>query len=597
MLNAPATALTLALIAATLLISLYARRFNQTTAEFYLAGRKVGYLVNACAICGDYFSAASFLGVAAAIYAGGLDGAWFGAGFGAGFVPVILFFAAPLRRFGEYTLPDFFSARFEAGSIRLLAVALVQLICLLYLAPQMLAVGQTWEILVGRGFLGLSPYAAGMVVATVIMLFYAALGGMRGTTWNQVVQFGVLFTAMLMLAALGFLYYLQHSRALSPVAGQLLARPAVYKVRDLPAADVLLVTSPAWWAREVAPKLSNPDAEVAVLMPVSSKLTGEPIRFTEPGSRYGWVTQFSVVLTLIAGTAGLPHIMNRFYTNPSGPVARITTVYVLALVAVFYMLAGAVGVLGRALIPRLAAAPAGGAPPLAAVVDGVLANPDAVMPFLARSLGSEFGLGYIAAGAFAAALSTMGGLLIASAASWGHDLYEQYINPAAPEWQKVAVGRGAVVVTALIGLAMGLGLPALGLGKAHPTLIALMVTWAFGVAGGGFFPALLMAIWWRGTTLKGALAGMLVGGFGSGAFILANVLSVTWAAAPGWLKLMGQLTFPAIITVPLAFVAIFTLSLLDRENLPANIDQIWARIHGTARERTEARRAARFSEP
>lgn len=588
--NLTALVLTLLLIGATVTISLYTRRFNQTAAEFYLAGRQVGYLANASAICGDYFSAASFLGVAAAIYASGPDGAWFGAGFGAGFVPVVLFFAAPLRRFGEYTLPDFLAARFQSGVVRLMAVGLVQAICLLYLAPQMLAVGEIWQILVGRGWLGLSPYATGLVVTTGLMLFYVALGGMRGTTWNQVVQFWVLLTAMLLVVLLAGLTGYHYLRALGQVGQGQMAVPAVYRVRDLPVEAARRATSQTYWEREVAPRLADPEAQVVVLMPVSSRLTGEPMRFTEPGGRYDPLTQFSVILTLITGTAGLPHIMNRFYTNPSGPVARTTTVYVMGLVAGFYMMAGLVGVMGRAMVPGLSAEGLGG--PLAArVVDSILANPDALMPFLAQSLGGDLGLGYVATGAFAASVSTMGGLLIASAASWGHDLYEQYINPGAPEWQKVAVGRGAVALMTLAGLGVGLVLPELGLDRAHPALIAQMVTWAFGVAGAGFFPVLLLAIWWRRTTSLGAMAGMLVGGGGAVAVVMANILRVTWPGAPSWVQTAGSLTFPAAVVVPAAFLAIWAVSLLDRRPPPANLEEIWVRIHGTARERSLRRTA------
>lgn len=486
MLNLTAAIMTLGLIGATVVISLYSRRFNQTTAEFYLAGRQVGYIANASAICGDYFSAASFLGVASAIYAGGLDGAWFGAGFGAGFVPVVLFFAAPLRRFGEYTLPDFLTARFQSPSVRIASVALVQIICLLYLAPQMLAAGQIWEMLIDAGLFGLSPYSTGIMVTTALMLFYAALGGMRGTTWNQVVQFWVLLTAMLLVVGLGTIYAYSYGQALGHVGSKTLVVPVVYLVKDLPTNEARSVMSESYWQRQVQPRLIDPEAEVVVLMPVQSKLHGGRITFAEPGSRYNWLNQFSVILTLIVGTSGLPHIMNRFYTNPTGQVARITTTYVLGFVAVFYIMAGVVGTIGRLLVPELAlTSPAA---LLGGMVDGVLLKPDAIMPFLAQSLGGDFGLGYVAAGAFAAALSTMGGLLIASAASWGHDLYEKYIDPNASERRKVGVGRSAVVLMSLFAMAIGLWLPNLGLHKTYPALFALMVTWAFGVAGGGSFP-------------------------------------------------------------------------------------------------------------
>ncbi|HYG57780.1 MAG TPA: hypothetical protein VD902_06895, partial [Symbiobacteriaceae bacterium] len=184
-----------------------------------------------------------------------------------------------------------------------------------------------------------------------------------------------------------------------------------------------------------------------------------------------------------------------------------------------------------------------------------------------------------------------GGLLIASAASWGHDLYEKYIDPGASERRKVSVGRAAVVLMAALGMALSLGLPSLELHRTYPALIALMVTWALAVAGGGFFPVLFLGIWWRRTTTRAALAGMMVGGFGSVLLIVANVLRSTWPDAPGWLHTAGALTFPAIVTAPAAFAAMFAISLLDRRNVPANIDAIWARIHGTAKERAEARRS------
>lgn len=411
---------------------------------------------------------------------------------------------------------------------------------------------------------------------------------MRGTTWNQLIQFWVLFTALLVIIALAVAYGFSYASALRDLDSRPLTAPAVYRVRDLPAAEAKAVMSPAYWEAKVEPLLSDPDAQVTVLMPVRSKLTGEEMRFSEPGARYNALTLLSIVLTLILGTSGLPHIMNRFFTNRSGAIARTTTVYVLGLVGAFYICAAAVGVIGRRMGPELLARTLD---PhfLKLAVDGVLVYSDTIVPFLGQSLGGNFGLGYVAAGAFAAAFSTMGGLLMASAASWGHDLYEQYINPGAPEWRRVAVGKAAVVVMALVALLLGLAIPDSGLTSAYPAVIALMVTWAFGVAGGAFFPVLLTAIWWRRVTLKGTMAGMVIGGGGAVLIILATVLDATWGGAPAAVTALARLTFPAVVTVPLAFLAIWLVSLWDRE-LPTNLDEIWVRIHGTARERTEERR-------
>ncbi len=596
--NIGALGLTVILIVATVIISLAARLANTTATDFYLAGRRVNYFINASAICGDYFSAASFLGVAGAVYASGLDGVWFGAGFGAAFVPVLIFFASPIRRFGEYTIPDFLAARFQSPAARVLGVLAVQAVCIFYLVPQMVGAGATWQVLVGTGFLGMDAYTTGVVLTVTIMGFYVTAGGMRGTTWNQMVEFWILAAAMIALAALTFVYGFSYASALENVSKGPLTAPAAYQVRDLtspgpdgrtPAELARSVMNREYWEAKIQPKLTDPEATVVVLIPQTSKITGQPMVFTEPGHRYSWLDQFSMVLALVLGTSGLPHIMNRYYTNPTGKVARWTTVAVLGMVGVFYIAASIVGLAGRAMIPELAGQITDHNL-LRQVVSGVLVNSDSVMPFLAQALGGDLGLGVIAAGAFAAMFSTIGGLLLASAASWGHDLYDQFIAQDAPEWKKVAVGKAAVLLMSGVALAVGLGVPASGLMSAYPSLIALMVTWAFSVAGGFFVPVLLTSIWWKQITLTGALAGMIVGGGGSVLFIICNILRATRAVSPDSLVYwIGQLAFPAAITFPLAVAIIFVISYLDRRNLPSNIDEIWIRIHGTARERQQRR--------
>lgn len=587
--------ITLSLTVATLAISWYARRYTATTVEFYLAGRAINVFTNASAICGDYFSAASFLGVAGAVYAFGMDGLWFGIGFAAGFVPVLLFFSSPLRRFGEYTLPDFLAARLQSRAARLAGVMLVQLIVLFYLAPQMMGAGAVWELLVGRGLFGAGAYTTGVVLTTLVMVAYTAIGGMRGTTWNQAIQFWVLLTAVALVVVLGFAAGFAYPRALAAASQTPLTQPSVMRVADLlrpnpvtgvaPVDQARLAMSESYWEKHVAPVLAHPDAQVAVLLPRPNRLhPTRPLTFNRPGAQYGPLDQLSLILTLVLGTSGLPHIMNRFYTNPSGPVARWTTVYVLLFASSFYLLAGMVGVMGRALVPGYINS--GETAIGVQVVDGILISADTVLPFLAQSMGGTWTLGYVVAGAFAAVFSTIGGLLMASAASWGHDLFEQYVRPEAPEWVKVAVGKFAVVGMSVVAGVMGLWVPHLDLTRAYPALIALMVTWAFSIAASGFVPVLFMSIWWRGTTLRGALAGMLMGGGGAVAYILVNLLRLQGLlpASSLW-SLMEELTFPTLFTVPLALLAIYTVSWFDRDNLPDNIDTIWIRIHGTARER------------
>jgi cation/acetate symporter len=582
----------------TVAISFYTRRFTRTTVDFYLAGRKVGFFTNASAICGDYFSAASFLGVAAAAYASGLDGVWYGTGFGAGFIPVVLFLASPLRRFGEYTIPDYLYARFGNKDIaRIIGIIMVQMISIFYLAPQMYGAGTTWQVLVGAGMFGLDPYTTGVIVVVVVMAFYVALGGMKGTTWNQMIQFWVLFTAMALVVAGGFLNGFSYPKHLKEVSKGVLLNTKVMTVKEATTPDPKTGIAPIEAAKEVMSKEAyeaalktvkegKPDDKVVLILKQKNKLHPERImKFNEPGHRYTWFDQFSMVLALVLGTSGLPHIMNRYYTNPSGKAARMTTVWVLAFVASFYIMAAIAGLLGRYFLTN--AFLTGKVDPTGVAVDGLLIKTDQLMPLLGKLFFGQFGLGYVVAGAFAAMWSTIGGLLMASAASWGHDLYENYINPNAPEWKKVAVGKTAVVLMSLFSLIVGLAIPYYGLDKAYPSLIAMMVTWAFSVSASAFVPTLVISMWWKRTTLRGALAGMALGGFGAVFFIFMNILKETKMVAPDsiW-GFLGSLTFPVAITVPLGVLAIVIVSILDK-NIPHNVEEIWMRIHGTAKERKE----------
>ncbi|ABZ85192.1 na+/solute symporter [Heliomicrobium modesticaldum Ice1] len=597
MINIWAIGMVIALIVTTIIVSIMGKRATANTADFYLAGRKVGFFTNASAICGDYFSAASFLGVAAAVYASGLDGAWFAAGFGAAFVPVVLFMASPIRRFGEYTIPDFLFARYgQSHRARIIGVVMVQLISIFYLAPQMVGAGTTWNVLVGQGLFGLSPYATGVWVVVLIMTLYVALGGMKGTTWNQLIQFWVLFTAMILVVIMGIVNGVGYSDSVAKNSEKPLLNPGKVTVAKLmegePGKRLYDVnqknmTPEAFAKVQAVVDKGDPTAEVNILVPQKNKLHPErAMMFNEPGHRYSALDQFSMVLALVLGTAGLPHVMNRYYTNPSGKSARFTTVWVLGFVALFYMMSQYVGAIARQIIPPEVAKD----PELMKLtVDGLLLKADQVMPVMGKIFAGEFGLGYVAAGAFAAMFSTIGGLLMASAASWGHDIYENYVNPHAEEWKRVLVGKIAVVGMATLSLLVGLGIPAAGLDKAYPALIAMMVTWAFSVSASAFVPTLLASIWWKKTTEKGALAGMFSGGFGAIFFIVMNILKETKAVAPdSFFATLGTLTFPVLITVPLSFAVIFIVSITDKK-LPANVEQIWMRIHGTAAERRERR--------
>lgn len=520
-------------------VSVVSRPRRSSTVDFYLAGQRVGVATNSWAICGDYLSAASFLGVAAAVYVSGLDGAWYAVGFAAGFVPVLLFVAAPLRRFGEFSLADFLGRRFNSERVRLSSVVILQLVILCYLVPQSVGGGITWELLVGYGLAGLSPYATGVLLSTAVIAVVVAVGGMRGTTWNQAVQFLLL---LLVLSWLAFAAYADGFRY-----GE-----AVERLSQEP-----LITS-------------------------DSSSVAATAEFGEPGARYGQLGQVALVVTLGLGTAGLPHVMNRYFTAPTGRAARTTTAWVLVLIGIFYALAVMMGTVARDVIPRAAQEHAW---LQELTVDGVLRVPEHALPVLGRIYGNEAGLGLIAAAALIAAMSTVAGLLLASAATWGHDVYERHINPQATQRQAVWAGRITTLVAAGLAALLAVVLRPEAFTPAMPSLVATMITWAFAVAGSALTPVLVLGIWWRRTTAAGAGAGMMTGALLAVAmFIAAGFMESSWV--------VDLFAAPTLVAAPAALMVTILVSL--RTSPPSGVEEAWVAMHGTAADR-QAERLARLT--
>ncbi|MDA2806092.1 sodium/solute symporter [Nocardiopsis suaedae] len=537
------------LLAAVGAVAVLIRPQRASTLDFYLAGRRVGVATNACAICGDYLSAASFMGVAAAVYASGLDGMWYAAGFAAGFVPVLLFVAAPLRRFGEFSIPDFLGKRLGSDGARLTSVAVVQLVILAYLVPQAVASGIIWELAVGRGLGGLPAYTTGVLLSTAAVMLMVALGGMRGTTWTQAVQFLLLLAIFLWLVAVIAASGFSYPDALRELSSRPLANP---------------VDDGGAWRLEPVPNRLDP---------------GAPAFFGEPGGQYGQLEQGALIVSLAMGTAGLPHIMNRYFTSPTGTAARMTTVWVVGLAGLFYVLAGLLGIAARSIVQDASA----DTPWVDRLTTGgVLRVPEHAMPVLGEVFGGPAGLGAVAVGALLAVLSTIGGLLLASAASWGHDIYERYLNPRATQRQALRAGRGAVVLVAALSAALALAVPPESLSGQFPSIVATMVTWAFVLAGSALTPVFILAIWWRRTTGPGAVAGMATGTAVAVAMGAAGLLLGDAGAAQALLT-------PTLVSAPCAAAAAVAVSLATRP--PKDVDGMWTRMHGTAADRRAVRLA------
>jgi cation/acetate symporter len=463
------------------------------------------------------------------------------------------------------------------------------------MAPQMFGAGTTWQVLVGKGFLGMDPYTTGVVIVAGIIAFYVAVGGMKGTTLNQIFQFWWLAFAMTMVVVFSFGNGFSYPDALKTASERPIVNTKAMTVAELTKADPTTGKTPydaaaAIMTAEEIKKVdefiaADSEGKVPVALPSKNKL--HELRdqfFTEPGHRYNAFDQFSMVLALVLGTAGLPHILNRYYTNPSGSAARRSTFWVLIFIGMFYIFAPIAGLAGIGFIKDYLA---GGGTLAAPTVHGMLVKPDQVMPTLAEILGGQWLMGIVSAGAFAAMFSTVGGLLIAAASAIGHDVYEKYVNPNATEAKRVVVGKIAVLSFAALALLIGLAIPKYGLDQAYPALIAMMVTWAFSVGASAFVPMLLTGIWWKGTTEKGATAGMVVGLTSAIAIIFLNIFQqLGTVGKEGILGFFGALTFPVLFTFPLGLLTIIIVSKIDGQ-LPKNVDQIWMRIHGTASERHE----------
>ncbi|MBG0789074.1 MAG: cation acetate symporter [Desulfovibrionaceae bacterium] len=491
-------------------------RRQKTSADYYLAGRKVNSFINASAISADYLSAASFLGVAGVAFLFGFDGIIYALGFFAGYIALLLFLASPLRKFGRYTVPDFVSERFHSKKARVLGAIGVLFVSLFYMAPQMLGAGKVMGLLLNM------EYGTSIIIIACIITFYVTVGGMKATTVNQLVQFWVLFGAMFLLAFIPFMLkgytYTDVVKFIGEFKG---AQPVTGK-----AFDGAAYTSPAYWLTNLKDTLS-------------------------------------LLLALMFGTAGLPHILVRFYTAPDGKAARRTVIYVLFLIGMFYIMSPYVGHVVRYVF--LQGEALGVSPHLMQwLADN---GKNLAVPVAGSYFGGQILLGIVVAGAFAAILSTVAGLIIACAGAIGHDLVVNVFNPDMPERSRVKVARIASILIGLLGIPLGFW--------AESMQIAILVGLAFATAASTFFPVLVMGVWWPKMTKNGACAGLLVGIVGSFFMILAKDM------LPHFLQYQN----PGGLVMVLSFAAIYTVSKLEyaargEDALPEDTAEVMAVLHG-----------------
>ncbi|MFG1802741.1 cation acetate symporter [Micromonospora carbonacea] len=541
-----------AIVAVTLVtvgIGFYGLRLARTTSDFLVASRSVSPTWNAAAIGGEYLSAASFLGVAGLILKYGVDVLWYPVGFAAGYLALLLFVAAPLRRSGAFTLPDFCEVRLGSRRLRTLATAFVIFIGWLYLVPQLQGAGLTLATLTG------AAYPVGALVVAVVVTANVALGGMRAITFVQAFQYWLKLTALAVPAIFLVLQWQADARpAVTPPDG-----PTFRTATTVVVEHRATLTLPDGDIREVRPGDRLDFAAGDPVPQVSGTATDAAdwlLPSTAGDDDRGLFATYSLILATFLGTMGLPHVLVRFYTNPDGAAARRTTLVVLALVGVFYLLPTLYGVLGRIYTPQL-------------LVTGQTDAVVVLLPGAALGDGSTGRLlaALVAAGAFAAFLSTSSGLLTSVAGVISTDV----------------LGRGSVRGFRLATVIAG-GVPAALALNVSGLDVSQVVGLAFAVAASSFCPLLVLGIWWRGLTDVGAAAGVLAGG---GAAIGAVLVTVLGPPLSGWpATLTAQ---PAAWTVPLAFTVMIAVSVASRRRLPADVAGTMLRLHSPEALRAEGR--------
>jgi cation/acetate symporter len=470
-----------AFIAITLVITYWAARRTKTTEHFYAAGRSISAGQNGWALAGDYMSAASFLGIAGLVSTTGFDGLIYSTGWLVGWPVVLFLIAEPLRNLGRYTFADVVALHRRQKPLRIAAACGTLATVVFYLIAQMVGAGGLIKLMFGI------RYEVAVVIVGAVMILYVLAGGMIATTWVQIVKAALLMTGASLLAILVLLKFGMNPASLFAAAAE------------------------KYGAAVLAPgkQVANPFDAV------------------------------SLGMALMFGTAGLPHILMRFFTVPDAKAARRSVFYATGLIGAFYLLTFILGFGAMVLVGP-------------DVIKAVDKGGNMAAPLLAEVLGGTPFLGFIAAVAFATILAVVAGLTLSGAAALSHDLWVNVVRHGeADAGEQLRIARGATVVLGIIAIALGITFKGQN--------VAFMVSLAFAIAASGNFPALVLAMFWRRATTAGLLASMALGTLTTLVLIYLSptiqidILKHEFA----WFPLKN----PALISIPLSFLVGVLVSL------------------------------------
>ncbi len=547
----------------TLWMGFRSAKSSKSASDFFVAGRSVSVGWNASAISGEYLSAASFMGIAGMVMSSGYDALWYPVCYACGYLFLLLFIAGPLRRFGAYTIPDFAEGRFDSPLFRKIAVCFVLFIGFFYTMPQMKGAGTTLAYILP----GL-PYWVGVVAVGTVITLNVALGGMKSITLIQAVQYWIKMFAISVPIFVLLSVYGGYGKNLS-LNQSTIEKSAIVESVERKALPEKAPKDEAWLA-PFGPLTTKAVKAAAEKLPADQR----EAYLAENQKPYALIYTFSLVIGLVCGTAGLPHILVRFYTNPDGVAAKKTTMWVMILIGVFYVFPPVFGVLGRNLMPELYTGLAG-----VKGTDAVVLRLPTLFTGDSKILGSILS-GITCAGAFAAFMSTFSGLLVSMTGALAHDVYGRIIRPESSAEDRMKMFKWCAVLIGVISIVLGC--------LVEPLEITFMVGQAFAIAAASYFPLLFMSVWWRGMTMKGAATGMLVGGlcalFAAAATNASNLaldkgpmgkifagfkpLNDFWAAHP-LLRILAEQ--PAIWTVPLAIALMVIISKATRASIPQDV--------------------------
>jgi cation/acetate symporter len=517
----------------TLVVTGWASGQSRTSRGFYAAHRRIGGLQNGWAIAGEYVSAASFLGITGLVAFYGFDGFMYSVGWLVAFLAVLLLVAEPLRNTGKYTVADLMSFRLRGRGVRAIAAVSTLAITLFYLIAQMVGVSALVNVLLPR-----FGDVLGIVIVGVLMLVYVLFGGMLATTWVQIIKGGMLLATALGLSVLAMRHFhfsfaeFLHAAATVPDAGN------------------------------------------------TSNLLQPGLLFH--GALGAW-NLVSLGLALVLGTAGLPHILMRFFTVPSAKAARVSVAWAMVLIGIFYLTTSFMGLgaativgkehIGRRMYAGQAIRYIARHPQQQDALDAqlrengyIVPKPDSNLaaPLLAEQVGGSLFAAFVAAVAFATILAVVAGLTLAASSAFAHDIWFSLVRDGhGDETEHLFVARTTALIVGALAIALSIVLRGFN--------VAFLVGLAFAVAASANVPVILLALWWRRFARMGAIAGMLAG-------LVSSLVLIALSPVALGDRAIFPLENPGIVSIPIGFAGaiIGTLLARDRES-EAMFDQLQVR--------------------